>query len=175
MKVGSLAVQAGDTSYSFSDSRNISRAFDRSISCLPISFAKNPSVGRHARVRGDEFSAFVHEIGPEKREVLTENLRGSISTSKPGVQEPIRSGWKQLEIQETYRGKTVITEARHINDGMLRFMAILAELQSDIRFLLFDEIENGINPNWSSSSSMHLSVHSRSRHDSQPNDLELPG
>jgi ABC-type multidrug transport system ATPase subunit len=37
------------------------------------------------------------------------------------------------------------TEARHINDGMLRMIAILAELQSDNRFLLFDEIENGIN------------------------------
>jgi ABC-type multidrug transport system ATPase subunit len=38
------------------------------------------------------------------------------------------------------------TQARHINDGMLRLIAILAELQSDHPFLLFDEIENGINP-----------------------------
>jgi AAA15 family ATPase/GTPase len=38
------------------------------------------------------------------------------------------------------------TEARHMNDGMLRLVAILAELQSLHRFLLFDEIENGINP-----------------------------
>jgi ABC-type multidrug transport system ATPase subunit len=38
------------------------------------------------------------------------------------------------------------TEARHINDGMLRLIAILTELQSKNRFLLFDEIENGINP-----------------------------
>ena len=29
---------------------------------------------------------------------------------------------------------------------MLRLIAILAELESDSRFLLFDEIENGINP-----------------------------
>jgi ABC-type multidrug transport system ATPase subunit len=38
------------------------------------------------------------------------------------------------------------TEARYVNDGMLRLMAILAELQSEHRFVLFDEIENGINP-----------------------------
>ena len=38
------------------------------------------------------------------------------------------------------------TEARHINDGMLRLIAILAELATPNRFLLFDEIENGINP-----------------------------
>jgi predicted ATPase len=38
------------------------------------------------------------------------------------------------------------TEARHIADGMLRLMAILTETQTEHRFLLFDEIENGINP-----------------------------
>jgi len=38
------------------------------------------------------------------------------------------------------------TEARHINDGMLRLMAVLAELQTDHQFVLFDEIENGVNP-----------------------------
>jgi AAA15 family ATPase/GTPase len=38
------------------------------------------------------------------------------------------------------------TEARHVNDGLLRLMAILAELQTKDRFVLFDEIENGINP-----------------------------
>jgi AAA15 family ATPase/GTPase len=32
------------------------------------------------------------------------------------------------------------------NDGMLRLIAILAELKSGHQFLLFDEIENGINP-----------------------------
>jgi ABC-type branched-subunit amino acid transport system ATPase component len=66
----------------------------------------------------------------------------------------LRSGWKQLEISEGYAGKDIFlglfpqitTEARHVNDGMLRLIAILAELQSDHRFLLFDEIENGINP-----------------------------
>ena len=64
----------------------------------------------------------------------------------------LRSGWKQLEISESYEGQEsslfpeMTTEARHINDGMLRVIAILAELQSENRFLLFDEIENGINP-----------------------------
>jgi ABC-type multidrug transport system ATPase subunit len=64
----------------------------------------------------------------------------------------LRSGWKQLEISESYQGQdsgifpTMTTEARHINDGMLRLIAILAELQSENGFLLFDEIENGINP-----------------------------
>jgi predicted ATPase len=59
----------------------------------------------------------------------------------------LRSGWKQLEIGEEYSGKRLVTEARHINDGLLRLIAILAELQNEkYQFLLFDEIENGINP-----------------------------
>jgi predicted ATPase len=64
----------------------------------------------------------------------------------------LRSGWKQLEIAEKYEGREsgffpqMNTEARHINDGMLRLIAILAALSSNNRFLLFDEIENGINP-----------------------------
>ena len=60
--------------------------------------------------------------------------------------KPLRSGWKQLEVRELYGNKKLITEARHINDGMLRLTAILAELGSDHRFLLLDEIENGVNP-----------------------------
>ncbi len=33
-----------------------------------------------------------------------------------------------------------------MNDGLLRLIAILAELRTKHRFVLFDEIENGINP-----------------------------
>ena len=38
------------------------------------------------------------------------------------------------------------TEARHINDGLLRLLTILAQTQTAHSFLLFDEIENGVNP-----------------------------
>jgi len=64
----------------------------------------------------------------------------------------LQSGWKQLAIAETYEGAgsgffpKIIIEARHVADGMLRLIAILAAIQTEHRFLLFDEIENGINP-----------------------------
>ena len=44
------------------------------------------------------------------------------------------------------------TRARHLNDGMLRMIAILSQTQlltansKPARCILFDEIENGINP-----------------------------
>ncbi len=42
--------------------------------------------------------------------------------------------------------RCALTPARHVNDGLLRLLAVLSQLASDEHFLLFDEIENGINP-----------------------------
>jgi predicted ATPase len=60
-------------------------------------------------------------------------------------------GGRQIEIEEAPQGQgsfpRITTGAQHINDGMLRLIAIVAELASyEQRFVLFDEIENGINP-----------------------------
>jgi predicted ATPase len=96
---------------------------------------------------GQRLSAFLHELGAEARDRLRKRLRRVYPHLEALQTRPLRFGWKQLEIREGYTGKTMLTEARHINDGMLRLIAILAELQNEnYRFLLFDEIENGINP-----------------------------
>ena len=101
---------------------------------------------------GQRLSAFVHELGPEKRLQLTRRLKTVYPQLEGLHTKSLRSGWKQLEITEPYQGEkpglfpTMTTEARHIADGMLRLIAILAEIQTEHRFLLFDEIENGINP-----------------------------
>ena len=58
----------------------------------------------------------------------------------------LQSGWKQLKIQEDFDGAKMETEARHVNDGLLRLMAVVSAAFSENKFLLFDEIENGINP-----------------------------
>lgn len=39
----------------------------------------------------------------------------------------------------------VVTNARHINDGILRILIILASQRSNSKFQQFDEIENGVN------------------------------
>jgi AAA15 family ATPase/GTPase len=57
-----------------------------------------------------------------------------------------RSGWKKLVVIEQFGEKKLETEARHINDGLLRILAILAQASSDHSLILLDEIENGINP-----------------------------
>jgi ABC-type branched-subunit amino acid transport system ATPase component len=104
---------------------------------------------------GQRLAAFLYELGMERRLELTKRLKDVYPQLEHLGIKSLRSGWKQLEITEGYKGQEssipgffprMTTEARHINDGMLRLIAILAELQSDHCFLLFDEIENGINP-----------------------------
>jgi predicted ATPase len=101
---------------------------------------------------GQYLAAFLHEMGHQKRQELLSSLKSVYPQLQDLHAKALRSGSKQIEISEGYSGAdsgllpTMTTEARHINDGMLRLMAIFAELQTKHRFVLFDEIENGINP-----------------------------
>lgn len=101
---------------------------------------------------GQNLASFLHEMSDSERLKLVTRLKKAYPNLQGLTAKSLRSGWKQLEISERYPGassgfsQAITTEARHINDGMLRMIAILAELQSENCFLLFDEIENGINP-----------------------------
>ncbi|MCH1925487.1 ATP-binding protein [Shewanella sp. C32] len=95
---------------------------------------------------GEKLSAFVHESGVNVQEQLRKELVKVYPQLKSITTKSLRSGWKQLEIDESFENMKLISSARHINDGMLRLMAILLQLNIGNAFLLFDEIENGINP-----------------------------
>ena len=95
---------------------------------------------------GENMAAFIHESGIS---VISE-LKNKLSKVYPQIEDvktkSLRSGWKQLEVTESYDSAKFTSTARHVNDGMLRLMAILMQLDIGRAFLLFDEIENGINP-----------------------------
>jgi len=95
---------------------------------------------------GERLSAFIHEAGSEGKSKLKEELTAVYPQLNQIETRSLRSGWKQLEITEEFGGQLLKSTARHMNDGMLRLMAILSQLEGDNEFLLFDEIENGINP-----------------------------
>jgi predicted ATPase len=96
---------------------------------------------------GRKLSAFLHEMDAGSRLALLGKLKKAYPQLDSLQAKSLRSGWKELRISERLFGSRVLrTAAQHINDGMLRLMAILAELTSDHEVLLFDEIENGINP-----------------------------
>ena len=95
---------------------------------------------------GQRLASFVYELGRERRQKIASALRQAYTHLESIESKSLRSGWKQLEVRELFGDKWLVTEARHVNDGMLRLIALFAELYSENRFLLFDEIENGINP-----------------------------
>ena len=95
---------------------------------------------------GEKLSAFLSELNKEQQLQLISKLKSIYPTFEQFRILHSKSGWKQLLINEAFNEHQLTTEARHVNDGMLRLMAILAQTQTDHSFLLFDEIENGINP-----------------------------
>lgn len=106
---------------------------------------------------GERLSAFLYEIGEAKRDDIKQTMTKIYPTIKKIDVEKLRFGWKRLLVEEEFK-KTILktvsvskktllkTEARHVADGFLRMLAILAQLSKEQSFLLLDEIENGINP-----------------------------
>ena len=95
---------------------------------------------------GEYFSAFLHELKPEKIRILEAKLKEIYPQLCTINLKTLRFGWKALRIEEQYSERRITTESRHISDGILRVLAILSQLETNRQFLLLDEIENGINP-----------------------------
>jgi ABC-type lipoprotein export system ATPase subunit len=95
---------------------------------------------------GRNLSAFVYELGSAGQAGLAKKLKQTYPHLREILVKSLRSGWKQLNARENFGGTTLWTEARHMNDGLLRLLAILAEVASKHSLVLFDEIENGVNP-----------------------------
>jgi len=94
---------------------------------------------------GEKLSAFLGNFKVEQRRQLLERLKEFYPLLRDWTVKSLAFGWKNLRLTEEY-GEKLVLDATHINDGLLRVMAILAQAQSTHSFLLFDEIENGINP-----------------------------
>jgi predicted ATPase len=94
---------------------------------------------------GEKLSAFLGTLPQvQKRRLLTELQRFYPWLANWDV-KTLKAGWKSLRVEEEFAGRHTV-EAAHVNDGLLRVMAILSEAYGEHSFLLFDEIENGINP-----------------------------
>ena len=94
---------------------------------------------------GEKLSPFLDQLSMESKKTLLSELTKFYPQLTGWEIKSLRGGWKILRILESYPGSGVV-DASHINDGFLRVIAILAQAHSQHQFLLFDEIENGINP-----------------------------
>jgi predicted ATPase len=96
---------------------------------------------------GEKLSAFLHGLSTEHRKSIVNDLRRYYPQLKNIHTASVAGGWIKVEIEEVIHGdETFKTEARHINDGFMRLLAISAQRFSSNSFLLYDEIENGVNP-----------------------------
>lgn len=94
---------------------------------------------------GEKLSAFLHSIKGEHRD----RLLGMLKSFYPNLLDfkitSQKAGWKKLSVIEAFQDQKLETEATHLNDGLLRILAVLAQSESDRSLILLDEIENGIN------------------------------
>lgn len=96
-------------------------------------------------IYGERIHNFLSFLDVDKRKILTENLKKFYPNLSEWDIMSKKFGWKKFFITEIYN-KQIRTNANHINDGFLRIIAILAQSLGKHNILLYDEIENGINP-----------------------------
>jgi predicted ATPase len=96
-------------------------------------------------VGGEKLSAFLDTIKGADRDKLVSMLKSFYPRVADFKISKVQGGGKKLEVIETFGNYKLETEATHLNDGLLRMLAILAQSASGHSLVLLDEIENGIN------------------------------
>lgn len=94
---------------------------------------------------GEKLSAFLDTIKGQKKDHLIALLKRFYPALIDFRVSTMKSGWKKLIVMEQFGDRMLETEATHLNDGLLRVLAVLAQSSTDRSLILLDEIENGIN------------------------------
>ena len=96
---------------------------------------------------GENIAPFLHGMEDKVRASVIRKIKQVYPEFNSFDTLPNPDGSKSLNIREQYHDGNIIYDipARGINDGLLRILAMLGQLNMTDPFLLFDEIENGIN------------------------------
>lgn len=119
----------------------------RSLELLsPDKLRKSARVSEHDIGQGGErLSAYLDNIKGDGKS----RLLGLLQKFYPALVDfkitSQKSGWKKLSVFEQFGTQKLETEALHLNDGLLRILAVLTQADADRSLLLLDELENGIN------------------------------
>jgi len=100
---------------------------------------------------GESLISYIHNLDDADKGLVRERLAEYFPQVIKLDTKTQLNGTLALFVTERYYKETgehidIVTDARHINDGMLRILNLLANQRSVSKFQLFDEIENGINP-----------------------------
>jgi energy-coupling factor transporter ATP-binding protein EcfA2 len=100
-------------------------------------------------IGGEKLTAYLYSMSHAMRTKVIDQLKVFYPRVLSGTSGNVQAGWKTFKVAEAYSKATkekFETETIHLNDGMLRILAIITQMQSEKSFILLDEIENGINP-----------------------------
>lgn len=119
----------------------------RSLELLsPDKLRKSARVSEHdIGAGGEKLSAYLDNIKGDRKTKLVELLKKFYPNLVDYKITSQKSGWKKLSVYEQFEGQKLETEALHLNDGLLRILAVLTQADADRSLLLLDELENGIN------------------------------
>ncbi|HOZ72623.1 MAG TPA: ATP-binding protein [Spirochaetales bacterium] len=95
---------------------------------------------------GEHLPVFLASLDAEKKSSLVDLMRGFYPHLKDWDIRSQKYGWKSLMVNELWNDARLATGSRHVNDGFLRLIAILAQSMGSHQVILCDEIENGITP-----------------------------
>lgn len=94
---------------------------------------------------GEKLSAYLDTLTDSTHAALVDQLRRFYPGLVDFKVSSLRSGWKKLSVVEQFSQQKLETDAAHLNDGLLRILAVLTQAASERSLILLDEIENGIN------------------------------
>lgn len=95
---------------------------------------------------GERLSSYLATLDEATIQNLEKLLKKAYGSFHHLEIKTLRAGWKELQVTEKFGNKLLQSEARQVNDGLLRMLAVFSQLSIDQSLLLLDEIENGINP-----------------------------
>lgn len=94
---------------------------------------------------GEKLSAFLDTLPQAAKAGLIDQLQRFYPNLVDFKVSSLKSGWKKLTVVEQFSQQKLETDAAHMNDGLLRILAVLTQAASEHSLILLDEIENGIN------------------------------
>lgn len=100
-------------------------------------------------IGGEKLTAFFHGLSTENKRTILTQLQAFYPQVTSILSSSLRAGWKTITVSESFENGSknrLETETTHLNDGMLRILTIISQMQTNHTCLLLDEIENGINP-----------------------------
>ncbi|EHC05397.1 SMC domain protein [Shewanella baltica OS625] len=99
---------------------------------------------------GEYLISYIHNLDKSSQDTLLKHLYGYFPQVVDIVTKTELNGTLSLLLTERFYNDDgshidVVTNAKHINDGMLRILIILASQRYSSKFQQFDEVENGVN------------------------------